>query len=76
LQWFRPALEVLEKIHERDTKTFLTYYNNVKRRNEACIAKDCMATYSLSKESNTGMSDVEIAFALSAPFGAGVDTVR
>ena len=53
----------------------MTFYNNVKRRHEAGIAKDCMATYSLSKGGNPGMTDVEIAYALSAPFSAGVDTV-
>ena len=34
-----------------------------------------MATYSLSKGGNLGMTDVEIAYALSSPFSAGVDTV-
>jgi hypothetical protein len=54
----------------------VTYFNNVKRRKEAGIAKDCMATYSLSQGGNQGMTDVEVSFALSAPFSAGVDTVR
>lgn len=54
----------------------MTFYNNVKRRNaEAGIAKDCMATSSLSKGGNLGMTDVEIAYALSSPFSAGVDTL-
>ena len=34
-----------------------------------------MATYSLSQGDNHGMTDVEVAYALSAPFSAGVDTV-
>jgi hypothetical protein len=54
----------------------MTFYNKVKRRHEAGIAKDCMATYSLSKGGNPGMTEVEIAYALSAPFSAGIDTVR
>jgi len=54
----------------------MTFYNNVRRRHEAGIAKDCMATYSLSKGGNPGMTEVEIAYALSAPFSAGIDTVR
>jgi Cytochrome P450 len=54
----------------------MTYFNDVKRRSEAGIAKDCMATYSLSQGGNQGMTDVEVAYALSAPFTAGVDTVR
>jgi hypothetical protein len=76
LQWFRSALDALEKIREKDTKTYMTFYNNVKRRHEAGIAKDCMATFSLSKGGNFGMTDIEIAYALAAPFGAGVETVR
>ena len=54
----------------------MSYLNDVKRRSEAGIAKDCMATYSLSHGGNHGMTDVDVAYALSAPFSAGVDTVR
>jgi len=75
LQWFRPELEVLEMIREKDQETYMAYFNDVKRRSEAGIAKDCMATYSLSQGSNQGMTDVEVAYALSAPFSAGVDTM-
>jgi hypothetical protein len=35
-----------------------------------------MGTYSLSRAGNQGMTDIEIAYALSTPFSAGVDTVR
>ena len=35
-----------------------------------------MATYSLSRVGNQGMTDIEVAYALSTPFSAGVDTVR
>lgn len=54
----------------------MAYFNDVKRRSEAGIAKDCMATYSLSQGGNQGMTEVEVAYALAAPFGAGVDPVR
>ena len=75
LQWFRPALAALEEIRAKDTETYLDFFNGVKRRHEAEIAKECMGTYSLSKGGNQGMTDVEVAYALSAPFSAGVDTV-
>jgi cytochrome P450 len=52
----------------------LDFLNGVKRRLEAGIAKECMGTYSLSNVGNQGMTDVEVAYALSAPFSAGVDT--
>jgi hypothetical protein len=54
----------------------MTYYNDVKQRNGSGIAKDCMATYSFSHGGNQGLTDVEVASALSTPFNAGVDTVR
>ena len=53
----------------------MSYFNDVKQRSKAGIAKDCMATYGLSQGGNLGMTDVEVAYALSAPFSAGVDTV-
>ncbi|KAH9048920.1 cytochrome P450, partial [Lactarius hengduanensis] len=74
LQWFRPALTMLEEIRANDTETYLDFFNGVKRRLEAGIAKECMGTYSLSTGGNQGMTDVEVAYALSAPFSAGVDT--
>ncbi|KAH8990855.1 cytochrome P450 [Lactarius akahatsu] len=74
LQWFRPALTMFEEIRANDTETYLDFFNGVKRRFEAGIAKECMGTYSLSKGGNQGMTDVEVAYALSAPFSAGVDT--
>jgi cytochrome P450 len=74
LQWFRPALEILERIREKDRETYMSYFNDVKRRSKAGIAKDCMATYSLWHGGSQGMTDVDVAYALSAPFSAGVDT--
>ena len=75
LQWFRPALKTLEEIRAKDTVTYLDFLNGVKRRLEAGIAKECMGTFSLSNVGDQGMTDVEVAYALSAPFSAGVDTV-
>ncbi|KAH9051238.1 cytochrome P450, partial [Lactarius vividus] len=64
------------EIRANDTRTYLDFFNGVKRRLETGIAKECMGTYSLSKGGNQGMTDVEVAYALSAPFSAGVDTVH
>jgi hypothetical protein len=54
----------------------MTFLDGVKRRLESGIAKDCMATYSLSRGGDHGMNEVAVAYALAAPFGAGVDSVR
>ena len=75
LQWFRPALTPLEVIRAKDTESYLNFFHGVKRRLEAEVAKECMGTYSLSKGGNQGMTEIEVAYALSAPFSAGVDTV-
>lgn len=54
----------------------MTYFNDAKRRSEAGVAKNCMATYGLSQRGNQMMSDLDIAYTLSTPFSAGVETVR
>jgi cytochrome P450 len=54
----------------------MTYFNDAKRRSEAGVAKDCMATYGLSQRGSQRMTDLEIAYTLSTPFSAGVETVR
>lgn len=54
----------------------MTYFNDAKRRSEAGVAKNCMATYGLSQRSDQRMSDLDIAYTLSTPFNAGVETVR
>jgi hypothetical protein len=54
----------------------MTFFNDAKRRSEAGVAKNCMATYGLSQRGNQSMSDLDIAYTLSTPFRAGVETVR
>jgi hypothetical protein len=54
----------------------MTYFNDAKRRIEAGVAKNCMATYSLSQRGDQRMSDLDIAYILSTPFSAGIETVR
>ncbi|KAI0041114.1 cytochrome P450 [Auriscalpium vulgare] len=73
LQWFRPPLE---SIRRKDTNTYLTFFRNVKSRFAAGIAKDCMAVSAIanSKAGSDDLSEVEVAYALSAPFSAGIDT--
>ncbi len=54
----------------------MTYFNDAKRRSEAGLAKTSMATYGLSQRGNQRTSDLDMAYALSTPFSAGVETVR
>ena len=54
----------------------MTYFNDAKRRSETGVAKNCMTTYGLSQRGSQSMSDLDIAYTLSTPFSAGVETVR
>ena len=54
----------------------MTYFNDAKRRSETGVAKNCMTTYGLSQRGSQRMSDLDIAYTLSTPFSAGVETVR
>ncbi|KAG6813351.1 hypothetical protein H0H92_011899 [Tricholoma furcatifolium] len=50
--------------------------NGVKEQMELGSAQPCMTTYALERRSEFGLSDVELAYALSSPWTAGVETVR
>lgn len=54
----------------------MTVMNEVKRKMEQGTAIPCTATYGLTKQKELGFNDVELAYALSAPWAAGTGTVR
>lgn len=70
MQTWRPPLEA---IYARDTETYTRYLRTVQRQMEAGAAKESMATICLSG-GNEGLDEVEVAYALSAPFSAGLET--
>jgi hypothetical protein len=49
--------------------------NEVKEKIKRGIAIPCTATYGLTKQEELGFNDVELAYALSAPWAAGIGTV-
>ena len=53
----------------------MTAMNEVKRKVERGTAVPCTATYGLTKQKELGFNDVELAYALSAPWAAGIGTV-
>ncbi|TFK88359.1 cytochrome P450 [Polyporus arcularius HHB13444] len=71
LQWFRRDGD---KAYARAESLFTELLADVKNRVEAGTAKECMATRGLRDQQSLGFSDLELAFALNAPFGAGIDT--
>ncbi|KAJ7082888.1 cytochrome P450 [Mycena belliarum] len=69
MQWFRWEPE---RHRALDTALYMSVMNDVKRQMEDGTAQPSMAAYSLSKQHEFGLSDVETAYALSAPWAAGV----
>lgn len=58
-----------------DTKLYMSVLDDVKRQIEQGTAQPSMATYAVAKQEELSLSDVETAYALSAPWAAGVGTV-
>lgn len=48
---------------------------DVKRRMDAGVGKECIASRCLRTQESLGFSDVELAFAVTSPYSAGLDTV-
>lgn len=84
LQWFRREPE---KHQQRDIRLYTELLNDVKIRMEKGTAPDCLASQALVNEGyvpnaegdkvkKRTMTELEIAYAVSTPFGAGIETVR
>ncbi|KAF8061631.1 cytochrome P450 [Lyophyllum atratum] len=71
LQWFRYEAE---RHRAMDTGLYMSLMNNVKEQMKLGTDQPSMATHALEKQEQFGLSDVETAFALSAPWAAGVGT--
>ncbi|TGO39412.1 hypothetical protein BHYA_0054g00080 [Botrytis hyacinthi] len=72
LQWFRHEPE---KHRDTNTKLYTTAMNEVKRKMQDGTAVPCTSTYGLTKQKELDMNDdVELAYALSAPWAAGIGT--
>ncbi|KAF9045490.1 cytochrome P450 [Panaeolus papilionaceus] len=71
LQWFRREPE---ERRERDIK-FLSYLlSDVKERMNAGTVQECLSSKFLSQIEKLGMTELELAYAVSSPFGAGIET--
>ncbi|KAK1227676.1 hypothetical protein PQX77_009301 [Marasmius sp. AFHP31] len=71
LQWFRYEVD---RQREYATQVFTTALETVKSQIAQDTAQPSMATHALQKQEEFGMNDTEIAYALSAPWSAGVST--
>ena len=72
MQWFlREPLE-----HRQRDITLLTHLvDDVKKRMAEGTSPDCLTTQTILEQEKSGMSDLEVAYAVSSPFGAGIETV-
>ncbi|KAH9474637.1 Cytochrome P450 monooxygenase 58 [Psilocybe cubensis] len=71
LQWFRREPEMRKKEDIR----FLTHLlNDVKTRMANGTSQDCLASQSLANIKQIGMEEIDLAYAVSSPFGAGIET--
>lgn len=72
LQWFRREAE---ERRQRDI-TFLTHlYNEVRDKLNQGTAHECLASQSILNRDKIGLTDLDLAYAVSSPFGAGIETV-
>ncbi|KAJ2928070.1 hypothetical protein H1R20_g9024, partial [Candolleomyces eurysporus] len=71
LQWWRREPE---EHFAHDSKLLLGLANEVKERMKKGIAYPSTATRALEKQGAFGLNDLETAYALSSPFGAGSGT--
>lgn len=50
--------------------------NDVKDRMQSGTVPDCLTVEALHNQQKIGMSDLFLAYSVSSPFGAGIETVR
>ncbi|KAI1456408.1 cytochrome P450 [Annulohypoxylon moriforme] len=72
LQWFS-----WEPERRRDTNTrlYMTVMNDVKKRMEEGTQIPCTTQWALERQKDLGFDDLELSYALSSPWAAGIGTV-
>ncbi|TBU29144.1 cytochrome P450 [Dichomitus squalens] len=73
MQWFRFKWD---EGYGKAEKLYMELLKDVEDRLKTGTAKECMATRSLRDQEALGISDVQLAFAMAAPFAAGIDTAN
>ncbi|RPD53731.1 cytochrome P450 [Lentinus tigrinus ALCF2SS1-7] len=71
LQWFRPEPE---EHRQRDIALLTHLLDDVKKRMADGTAPDCLTAQTVNEQAKNGLSDLEIAYTVSSPFGAGIET--
>ncbi|KAL4260675.1 cytochrome P450 family protein [Pleurotus pulmonarius] len=71
LQWFRKAPEAQR---QRDVKFLMHLYDEVKSRMDEGTIADCLTSQTISISEKNGWEALDVAYAVSSPFGAGIET--
>ncbi|TFY71792.1 hypothetical protein EVG20_g1219 [Dentipellis fragilis] len=71
LQWFRRMPEIRR---QRDIKLLTHLLGDVKTRVEAGTCPPCLAADALENREKMGISELQVAYTVSSPFGAGIET--
>ncbi|KDR77141.1 hypothetical protein GALMADRAFT_431691 [Galerina marginata CBS 339.88] len=71
LQWFRREPESRKA---RDIHFLMHLFNDVKTRMKRGTIRDCLTAQSITNIKQLGMEEVDLAYAVSSPFGAGIET--
>jgi len=66
--------QVLEQ-RKKDIQLYTNLMNQVRDEVTRGVAPDSFAKHVLQEQQSIGMSDLEAAYAVGSPFGAGVETV-
>jgi len=71
MQWFRVEPEARQKC---DIELYMHLLEDVKSRMEKGTIPDCLTAQTINEMPRNGMTDLEVAYAVSSPFGAGIET--
>ncbi|KAL1939407.1 hypothetical protein VTO73DRAFT_9963 [Trametes versicolor] len=71
LQWFRHEPE---EHRQRDIALLTHLLDDVKKRMADGTAPECLTSQTMANQSKNGLSDLDIAYTVSSPFGAGIET--
>ncbi|KAG6901348.1 hypothetical protein C0995_013207 [Termitomyces sp. Mi166 len=71
LQWFRREPE---ERRQRDIKFLMHLFNDVKSRMQTGTADECLTLQTITNQAQSGLTDLDVAYTVSSPFGAGIET--
>jgi len=65
--------EVLKQ-RQMDIELYMQLLNDIREKTTRGVCPPCFARHGLEEQANLGMTDLELAYAMSTPFGAGIET--